>query len=361
MRPFAIEVPDAVLDDLRDRLRRTRWPEPVAGAHLGVDLDELRELCAYWADGYDWRAWEARLNELPGFLCEVGGLDLHLWHVRGAGPSPTPLLLLHGWPGSMFEFLELVQPLAADGFDVVVPALPGFGFGGRPREPGWGVGRIAEAFHTLMTRELGYERYLVQGGDWGGIIAAQLASEHPEQVPAIHVNFVVVPPPERPGPEDAEALERLKVWRRAQSAYLRVQSTEPDALTVAQGDSPAGLAAWIAPRFTTWSDRRVDRDVLLTNLMFYWAPNSTASSARIYHETAREPGGLNARRRVEVPVAYAAFPHELVRPPRHWVEPHYAIARWTDMPRGGHFAALEEPGLLLEDVRAFFATQRRLG
>jgi epoxide hydrolase len=360
MRPFAIEVPDAALADLRDRLRRTRWPEPVAGAgrDLGVDLAELRELCAYWADGYDWRAWEARLNALPGFLCEVDGVDLHFWHVRGAGPSPLPLLLLHGWPGSMLEFLELVGPLTADGFDVVVPALPGYGFGGKPREPGWGVSRMAEAFHALMTRELGYERYAVQGGDWGGIIAAQLGAGHPDNVTAIHVNFVVVPPPGEPGPEDAEALERLRTWRRFQSAYLRVQSNEPDALTVAQGDSPAGLAAWIAPRFRTWSERPVDRDVLLTNLMFYWAPNSVASAARIYHETAREPGGLNRRPRVDVPVAYAAFPGELVRPPRHWVEPHYAIARWTDMPHGGHFAALEEPELLLDDVRAFFATLR---
>ena len=358
MRPFAIEVPDAVLDDLRDRLRRTRWPEPVVGGgwDLGADLGQLRELCAYWADGYDWGAWEARLNGLPGFLAEVDGVDLHLWHVRGAGPSPTPLLLLHGWPGSMLEFLDLVEPLAAEGFDVVVPALPGFGFGGKPRERGWGVGRIADAFHALMTRELGYERYVVQGGDWGGIIAAQLGADHPDQVAGIHVNFAVVPPPDERRPEDAEALERLHAWRRLQSAYLRVQSLEPDALTVAQGDSPAGLAAWIVPRFRTWSERPIDRDVLLTNLMFYWAPNSTASSARIYYETAREPGGLNRRPRVEVPVAHASFPHELVRPPRHWVEPHYNVVRWTDMPCGGHFAALEEPALLLDDMLAFFRT-----
>jgi epoxide hydrolase len=361
--PFAIDVPDAVLDDLRERLRRTRWPEPVADAgwDLGVDLAELRELCAYWADGYDWRAWEARLNALPGFRCAVDGVDLHFWHVRGAGPSPLPLLCLHGWPGSMLEFRELVEPLAADGFDVVVPALPGFGFGGKPRERGWGVNRIAEAFDTLMTQQLGYERYAVQGGDWGGTIAAQLGAAHPEHVVGIHVNFVPVTPPPDPGPEDADGLERLQRWRRLESAYLRVQSLEPDALTVAQSDSPAGLAAWIVPKFRTWSERAIDRDVLLTNLMFYWAPNSTASAARIYFESAREPGGLTRRPRVDVPVAHASFPHEIVRPPRRWVEPHYAIARWTDMPRGGHFAALEEPQLLLDDVRAFFGTLRERG
>jgi pimeloyl-ACP methyl ester carboxylesterase len=374
-RPYTIEVPDAVLDDLRERLGRTRWPEqiPTTGWDYGVDVAYLRELCEHWRDGYDWRRWEARLNELPGFRCEVDGVDLHYWHVRGVGPAPMPLMLIHGWPGSMMEFLELIGPLAdpgayggdpADAFDVVVPALPGFGFGGVPRERGWGVPRIAAALHALMTRELGYERYAAQGGDWGSMISAKLGATYPEQVAGIHLNFILAPPPSDPGSEDAEALERLGHWRATQSAYLQIQSTLPDSVTVAQADSPAGLAAWIVEKFRRWSDcggdveRAFSKDTLLTNLMFYWAPNSTPAAARIYYESAQDPDGTLARPRVEVPVAYAAFPREIVRPPRHWVEPHYAIARWTEMPRGGHFAALEQPDLLLDDVRVFLRTLR---
>jgi epoxide hydrolase len=374
-RPFSIDVPPSTLDDLRDRLERTRWPEPLprSGWDLGVDVAYLRELCAYWADGYDWRAQEARLNAIPGFRCEVDGVALHLWHVRGVGPAPMPLMLVHGWPGSIAEFAELVGPLAdpaahggdpADAFDVVVPALPGFGFGGAPRERGWGVSRIAAAFDVLMTRELGYDRYAVQGGDWGGMIAAKLGASRPERVAGIHVNFVTAPPPPEPGPEDADAVERLTRWRRSEAAYGQVQATKPDSLTVAQSDSPAGLAAWIVEKFRRWSDcdgdveRAFSKDTLLTNVMFYWAPNSTASAARIYHESANDPDGVLRRPRVEVPVAYAAFPHEIVRPPRHWVEPHFNVVRWTDMPRGGHFAALEQPALLLDDIRAFFRTLR---
>ena len=361
-RPFSIEVPDAVLDDLRERLGRTRWPEPIPGTgwDRGADVAYVRELCAYWREGYDWRHWEARLNELPGFVCTVDGVNLHFWHVRAAGPTRLPLLLVHGWPGSMFEFLELVGPLSAAGFDVVVPALPGFGFGGAPREPGWGISRIAAAFDTLMTRELGYERYGVQGGDWGAIIAAKLGASRPRSVAAIHVNYVTVPPPESPGPQDAQALEQVRHWRSDEAAYSQVQATKPDSLTVAQADSPAGLAAWVVEKFRAWSDcdgdveRAFTKDTLLTNLMFYWAPNSTPSAARIYLESRRDPDGRERRGGVKVPVAYAAFPREILRPPRHWVEPHYAIARWTDMPRGGHFAALEQPELLLEDVVASF-------
>ena len=375
-RPFRIEVPDTVLDDLRERLRRTRWPEPLndqAGWDDGADVAYLRELCAYWAAGYDWRAWEARLNAIPGFLAEVDGVELHFWHVRGAGPSAMPLLLVHGWPGSIVEFLDLVGPLTdpgahggdpADAFDVVVPSLPGFGFGGAPRERGWGVSRISAAFDTLMTRELGYGRYGVQGGDWGGTVAAKLGVAHPDRVAGIHVNFVTAPPPREPGPEDADALQRLREWRRQDAAYAQLQATKPDSLTVGLTDSPAGLAAWIVEKFRRWSDcdgdveRAFSKDVLLTNLMTYWAPGSTASAARIYRESAADPEGVLRRGRVEVPVAYAAFPREIVRPPRRWVEPHYNVVRWTDMPRGGHFAALEEPELLLGDVRAFFRALR---
>lgn len=245
-----------------------------------------------------------------------------------------------------------------------MPALPGFAFGGAPRDRGWGVSRIAAAFDALMTRELGYGRYAVQGGDWGAYVAAKLGAGHPERVAGIHVNLLSAAPPKDPGPEDAEGLERVSHWRRFEAAYQKQQGTKPDSLTVAQSDSPAGLAGWVVEKFRTWSDcdgdveRAFTKDVLLTNLMFYWAPNSTASAARIYYESARDREGVSRRPRVEVPVGYAAFPREIGRPPRHWVDPHYEIARWTEMPRGGHFAALEAPELLLEDVRAFFRTIR---
>jgi microsomal epoxide hydrolase len=374
-RRFRIDVPDAVLDDLRERLARTRWPEPLIGVgwDYGADVAYVRELCEYWRTGYDWRRHEAALNAVPQFLCEVDGVDLHYWHVRGNGPSPAPLLLVHGWPGSIYEFFELLGPLTdpgahggdpADAFDVVVPALPGFGFGGRPRERGWGISRIAAAFDELMSTELGYGRYGVQGGDWGAMVAAKMGSAYPERVSGIHLNLLVAPPPPQPTEADAPALDRDRFWRTREAAYSRVQRTKPDSLTVAQSDSPAGLAAWIVEKFRTWSDCDGDveqaftKDVLLTNLMFYWAPNSTASAARIYYENAQDPDGVARRPRVQVPVAYAAFPQEIFRPPRRWAEPHYAIARWTEMERGGHFAALEQPGPLTEDLRAFFRTLR---
>jgi epoxide hydrolase len=375
--PFRIEVPDAVLDDLRERLRRTRWPEPIPGTgwDYGADVAYVRSLCETWERGFDWRAHEARLNEVPGFLCEVDGVDLHFWHVRGTGPDPMPLVLVHGWPGSIFEFFELLGPLtdpaahggdAADAFDVVVPALPGFGFGGKPCERGWGISRIAAAFDTLMTSVLGYERYGAQGGDWGAMVAAKLGAAYPERVAGIHVNMLVAPRPEHASSEeDAEAMARDRHWRTHEAAYSRQQRTRPDSLTVGHADSPAGLAAWIVEKFRAWSDCDGDvetaftRETLLTNLMFYWAPNSAASAARIYYENARDPAGVVTRGRVEVPVGYAAFPREITRPPRSWAEPHYAIERWTEMPRGGHFAALEAPDLLVDDVRAFFAPLRR--
>lgn len=377
-RPYAIHVPDAVLDDLRDRLGRTRWPEPLDGAgwDYGADVAYVRELCEHWRTAYDWRAHERRLNELPGFLCEVDGVDLHFWHVRSPVEGAMPLLLVHGWPGSMLEFERLVGPLTdpaahggdpADAFDVVVPALPGYGFGGRPRDRGWGISRIARAFDTLMTDELGYERYAAQGGDWGAIVSAKLGAAHADHVLGIHVNMLVAPPPRDASGDDdeaREARERDRFWRTREAAYSRVQRTKPDSLTVAQTDSPAGLAAWIVEKFRTWSDcdgdveSAVDRDTLLTNLMFYWAPPSAASAARLYYEAAVDADGIARRGRVEVPVGYAAFPHEIFRPPRAWAEEHYAIRRWTPMPRGGHFAALEQPELLLDDVRAFFRDLR---
>lgn len=365
IRPFRIDVPDAVLADLRERLARTRWPGgiPGSGWRQGADLDYLRALCAYWRDGYDWRAQESRLNRWPQFLATVDGLELHFIHVRGRGPAPQPLLLLHGWPGSMVEFLDLLGPLTdpdahgapgAPSFDVVVPSLPGFGFGGQPRETGWGANRMARALSALMTGVLGYPRYAIQGGDWGTILGRRMARNHAAQVAALHVNMAYAPPPPGTPPDPAAAARAFDL-----TGYLHLQNTRADTLTTGLADSPLGLAAWMVEKFRSWSDcagdveRAIPRDTLLTNLMFYWAPNSVASATRIYFETAAENDDIWAPPRVTVPTAVAAFPKEPYLAPRAWVERLYDVRRWTDMPRGGHFAALEAPDLLLQDVRAF--------
>jgi microsomal epoxide hydrolase len=269
------------------------------------------------------------------------------------------LLLIHGWPGSIFEFLETIGPLTDpaahggdpnDAFDVVIPALPGFGFGGKPEIRGWGVGRIAAAFDTLMREHLDYERYGAQGGDWGTVVCGRLGLDHPESLVGIHVNMPYASPPE--GESDPFGYQ--------EDGYFHVQSTKPDTVTAAQADSPAGLAAWIVEKFRAWGacDRDVEsafsKDTLLTNLMFYWAPNSTASAARIYYEAFRDTPRPFRHEQVRVPTGVARFPGEPIAVPRAWLEPLYTIVHWTDMPRGGHFAALEAPDLLVDDVRAFF-------
>ena len=370
-RPFRINVPQPVLDDLQERLRRTRWPQPLDDANwdYGANVDYIRELCAYWAGGYDWRSHETRLNQHPQFLAEVDGVDLQFWHVRGEGPAPFPLLLIHGWPGSMVEFEALIEPLtqpskhggrSEQAFDVVIPSLPGFGFGGQPRERGWGITRIAAAFDTLM-RGLGYDRYGVQGGDWGGITAAKMASAHADSVAGIDLNFVIAGPPAEMTPADTEAANARALFQAQETGYSNVQGTRPDSLTVAQSDSPAGLAAWIIEKFRAWSDchgnveSAIDRNTLLTNLMFYWAPNSIASAARIYYEASHDPTSFRYPK-VDVPTGVAVFPEEPWRVPKSWADARFNITRWTELPRGGHFAALEAPDLLLGEIRDFFAT-----
>lgn len=376
VRPFEIHVPDAAIDDLRTRLRQTRWPQPIdtAGWDYGANISYVQELCAYWADHYDWREHEARLNQLPGFVSEVDGVDIHFWHIRGKGPNPFPLLLIHGWPGSMSEF-EAVIPLltdpvahggsADDAFDLIVPALPGFGFGGQPRDRGWSVSRIGAAFDHLMTKELGYRRYGIQGGDWGGITAAKMGSAHASNIAAIHLNFVLgtPPAPDQQTEADREAVKRRDAHQAGETGYSNVQGTKPDSLTIAQSDSPAGLAAWIIEKFRSWSDcpggieTVYTKDQLLTNIMFYWAPNSVASSARIYLEVRNDPSSFMYPR-VEVPTGVASFPAEPWRVPRNWAEPRFNVVRWTDMPQGGHFAAMEQPLLLAREVSEFFRAYR---
>jgi epoxide hydrolase len=356
-RPFRVEAPEADLADLHRRLAATRWQHVIddAGWDYGADQAYVRELCDYWRSQFDWRAAETRLNAYPQYLHEVDGVDLHFLHVHS---GRFPLLLVHGWPGSVWEFIDTLDPLAAD-FDLVVVSLPGFGFSGKPRERGWGVARIAAALDTLM-RDLGYARYGAQGGDWGAIICSHLAATRPDSCVALHVNQTWAARP-RPLPDEladwAVAHDRYLV---REGGYSHVQSTKPDSLTLAQNDSPAGLAAWIVEKFRTWGDTGGDiesafgRDDLLANLMFYWLPQAAGSAARIYAEVRDDPAARE-RPPVSVPTAVANFPAEPFALPRQIVETRYQVVRWTDMPRGGHFAALEQPDLLVEDIRGFFA------
>lgn len=373
VEPFRIQVPDEVLNDLRERLLRTRWPDqiPDSGWDYGTDLAYLKELVEYWRTAYDWRKQEAALNQFEHFKTRVDGIDLHFVHARGVGPSPRPLLLIHGWPGSFYEMHKVIGPLAdpaahggdpADAFDVVVPSLPGYGFSGPTRERGVGPARIAEVLHGLMTDVLGYSRYGAQGGDWGAIITTQLARLFPGSLIGIHLNMLAG----RLGSfEDETEEEKALAAQRAyfaqeETGYQRIQGTKPQTLGYALNDSPAGLAAWIVEKWRTWSDcdgnieRRFTKDELLTNVMVYWLTGTINSSMRLYYESAhvRPAGGLGGR--IEVPTGVADFPKEIYRASRRQAEAAYNIVHWTSMPAGGHFAAMEEPDRLIADVRAFF-------
>jgi epoxide hydrolase len=370
-RPYVVDVPDAVVEDLKQRLTNARWPDPIpdTGWEYGADIAYIRELCAYWKDQYDWREQEAKLNAYPQFISTIDGVDLHYWHVNGRGLNPFPLILLHGWPGSMFEFHHLIGPLTdplahegdpADSFDVVIPALPGFGFSGHPDERGWGPSRMAAAFNELMVSELGYDSYGTQGGNWGGIVTARMGALHPGRVAGMHLNFVVGRRPEGDDSAESQAAQATRDdFRSTELAYQEIQGTKPISLAAAQADSPAGLAAWIVEKFRRWSDCNGDvesvftKDQLLTNIMFYWAPNSIASAARIYFEDRVEPGDFTSMR-IEPPVGVAVFPKEIWPSPRAWCEAQYNIQRWTEFAKGGHFAAMERPQDLLDDVRTFF-------
>jgi epoxide hydrolase len=376
---FRIDVPEAVIDDLRERLARSRLPEPIAGAgwDYGVDFAWLRDLLAHWRAHYDWRAWERRLNTLPQFRTRLDGHGIHFVHRRSPEPDALPLLLAHGWPGSFFEFHKVVEPLAdprahggrpEDAFHVVCPSMPGYAFSDPPRAPGVDARSIAALFAGLM-RRLGYARYGVQGGDWGSAVASWMALLAPEACCGIHLNLLIVPRPRDEDPAaltapEREAYEATRRFLASGPVHVTVQGQEPDALGVALEDSPAGLAAWIAPRLRAWSDcggdleRRFPRDELLTHLTLYWVTRSITTSMRLYREAQRAGALGRPRERIEVPTGCALFPRELFRPPRRWVERAYRVERWTEMPRGGHFAALEEPELLIEDVRAFFRPLR---
>lgn len=364
VHPFRIAVPEPVLADLRARLLATRWPEreTVSDWSQGVPLAYLQEVCAYWADGYDWRAREAALNAFPQFTTVIDGLDVHFLHVRSPHAQATPLLLTHGWPGSVAEFEKVIGPLVdppdpADAFHVVCPSLPGYGFSGKPTDTGWNVARIADAWVALMERA-GYPRFLAHGGDWGAIVTTALGEAHPDRLLGIHLTMpLAAPGPGDKGADDhhtAAALAARDHYDRAGSGYAKQQSTRPQTVGYALTDSPAGQAAWILEKFREWTDcdghpeNAIDRDAMLDTITIYWVTASAASSARLYWENAtrRPPRPVAAR------TAVAAFPQEILRSTPTWTARRYHLTRWTDMPRGGHFAALEQPDLLVDDIRA---------
>ncbi|HEV8559374.1 MAG TPA: alpha/beta fold hydrolase [Actinophytocola sp.] len=376
--PFRLEVTDAELADLRDRLRRTRWPEPepVGDWSHGVPVGYLRELCAYWADAYDWRATEARLNALPQFRTEIDGLGVHFVHARSPHPDALPLVLTHGWPGSIVEFEAVIGPLTepddpADAFHVVCPSLPGFGFSDKPDRPGWTVQRIADAWAVLMDR-LGYPRFGAQGGDWGTSVSTCLGLQHPSRVAGIHLT----PPLAAPDPatfddlSDAERawLEELKEIGTWETGYATEMSTKPQTIGYSLVDSPAGLCAWIIEKFQSWTDSAgspedaLTRDQLLDNLMLYWLPRTGASAARLYRESFRQISDWilkSTSDTVSVPTGASIFPRETVRPSRRWAGRRFTnIVYWNEPPRGGHFAAFEQPELFVAEVRAFFRLVR---
>jgi len=381
VKPFRIDVPEAVLEDLRTRLLRTRWPGEIAGGGwtYGTNLDYMKELVRYWLEQYDWRAQEAALNRFPQFTALVDGLEIHFIHVRGTGPKPLPLIISHGWPGSILEMMEVIGPLAdpaayggdpADAFDVVVPSLPGYGFSAHSHQPGMTPRRIAEIFATLMTDVLGYDRFAAQGGDWGAVVTAAMARAQPERVLGIHLNMLGVRPNTGPGTpplteEEQAYLRSVQTGREEEVGYQRIQGTRPQTLAYALTDSPVGLAAWIVEKFRAWSDCHGDlessftKDQLLTNIMIYWITGSIGTSIQLYYESAHDSSlRLAPGERIETPVAFAAFPGELFSVIRPWVERALNIQQWSTPPQGGHFAAMEEPEIYVEDVRTFFRTLR---
>ncbi|HEX7927981.1 MAG TPA: epoxide hydrolase [bacterium] len=381
MQPFSIHVPDTVLADLRERLVRTRWPDasPHAPWTQGTDLGYLRGLVDYWRTGFDWRASEAALNRFTQFEAAVDGLRLHFIHQRSTHAHARPLLVVHGWPGGVYEFHKLIPRLTQpeqfggdpkDAFHVIAPSLPGYGFSEAPKQPGENTRAMARRFHTLMTETLGYPHYGVQGGDWGAVVATWLAFDQRGPVTGLHLNMpglrANLDPAAAPLTDEEKAY--FKTWERMRAeefGYMAIQGSRPQSIGYGLNDSPAGLAAWLVEKYRAWSDcggdpeRAITRDEMLTMITIYWATGTITSSMRLYYEFRTGREGLPQGKRVECPTGFADFPKEILRAPERWVRRAYNIVRWTPMPRGGHFAALEQPDALAEDVRAFFREMPR--
>lgn len=375
--PFKIDVPQATLDDVRARVAAFPWHEMPAegGWEAGANLDYMKALADYWVHEFDWRKQENAINQFSQFVASVDGLDIHFIHEIGSGPAPTPLIISHGWPGSIVEFMKIIEPLAhperfggdiADAFTVIAPSLPGFGFSGKPPRP-YGPRKMAQIFNSLMTDVLGYDRYIAQGGDWGGAISSWLGMDHPSSCQAIHINILTMRHPDGPqGAQERAWEENFERDQVMENGYRTQQATKPQTLSYAMMDSPVGIAAWIIEKFNSWSDTVGDdvesahsKDELLTNIMVYVVTRTFNTASWIYFGRREEGGRVLSPegQRVEVPTACALFPKELLAwPPRSYAERLYNVQQWTVMPRGGHFGAMEEPKLLIDDIRTFART-----
>ena len=377
IEPFTIHVGDHVLRDLQQRLANTRLPDHIPGVDwsMGTDRRALEELITYWRDAYDWRAAEKQLNNYDHFNTRIDGQNIHFLHARSKHEGALPLVIAHGWPGSVVEFLDIIDPLVApedhggsteDAFHVVCPSLPGYGFSEVTRSRGWDCRRIGNAFIELMAR-LGYSRYGAQGGDWGSLVASEIAIHDKEHVVGLHTNMPVVIPPsdgsDLEGDEKTD-FEVMKSQNKNDGGYRKIQGTKPQTLGYALNDSPAGLAAWILEKFTHWTDcngnyeNAVTKDALLTNIMVYWVTGTITSSTRLYYEAFQGGRMSLLEQPVRVPTGIARYPYELMRFPRSWVENHYNVTHWTTMEKGGHFAAMEQSESFVADVRKFFRTVR---
>lgn len=376
MKKFEIHVPESVLADLRQRLEKTRLPDQINGAGwgYGTDLDYLGGLIEYWRTDFDWRAQERLLNRFDHYIDKVDGLDMHFIHMRSKHEDATPMLVSHGWPGSVFEFYKIIEPLvdpeshggqAADAFHVVCPSLPGYGWSEAPHEPGFDIQQVG-AWGSKLMAALGYDRFVAQGGDWGSMASIYIGRDNPAHCMGVHLNMVVgFPPADDPNAfeglseQELANLNRMTNFFKTGAAYQQIQGTKPQTLGYSLNDSPAGLCAWILEKLWHWSDcdghpeNAFTRDELLTNVMIYWVTGSITSSMRLYTETLRSGLMASFEGRVDVPVAGAVFPYDVVTSPRKWAEQRLNIQQWTAYERGGHFAALEVPEVLVEDIRRF--------
>ena len=375
IRKFQLEVTDAVLDDLKKRLSMTRWPnkETPEDWSQGIPLGYMKELCDYWQHEYDWRAREERLNRFPQFITEIDGVDIHFIHLPSVHQNARPLIITHGWPGSVVEFHKVIEPLAdptahggntEDAFHVVVPSLPGYGFSGKPEVTGWGIEKIADIWGELMAR-LGYDHYFAQGGDWGAMVTTHIGLQDKEHCDAIHLNMPVVIPDANTmaelTPSEQASLMSMKFYQDWDSGYSKQQSTRPQTVGYGLVDSPSGQAAWIIEKFYQWTDcnghpeNAISRDELLDNVMMYWLSKSAASSARLYWESFKNP----PQDEVDIPTGCSIFPKEIVRPSERWIRKRFTnLKYYNELEKGGHFAAFEQPEIFLQEIRTYFRSLR---
>ena len=381
IKRFDIHVADEILDDLKYRLLHTRWPEPIndAGWERGTESSYLKSLFSYWKDRYDWRTIESELNSLSQFSCNIEGIDVHFVHERGKGPEPLPIILTHGWPDSYLRYRKIIPLLTdpasyggspEDSFDVIVPSLPGFGFSSRPQHAGINNDRVSEMWAKLMTEELGYAKFAAAGGDIGSGVTRYLAFNHPELLYGIHLTDIGIIRSLMTSSDQAKLTEEERryrnnalEWVTKEGGYMSIQSTRPQSLAYGLSDSPAGLAGWMIEKYRAWSDcqgnlkQKFSEEELITHMMLYWVTNTIGSSAQMYYENAHSLPPLDY---IEVPTGIALFPADILLPPKEWAVRNLNVTRWTPMPRGGHFTAMEEPELLAEDIRAFYRPFRRV-